>query len=130
MEQSILTESRRTTPGWRNLTAAVAAIAIFGFALGLMFPLLSLILAGRGYSDDVIGLNAAMSPIGILVASLMIPALVRRLGTQGLILGAAFLTAMIVLCYRVMWSIEAWFVLRFLQGMFVATLFVLANPGW
>ena len=34
----------KDTPNWRNVTAAIAAITVFGFALGQMFPLLSLIL--------------------------------------------------------------------------------------
>ena len=51
MERTLATKPGVSAPAWRNLVAAVAAIAIFGFALGLMFPLLSLILAERGFSD-------------------------------------------------------------------------------
>ena len=127
MERTLAKKPAVSARAWRNLVAAVAAIAVFGFALGLMFPLLSLILAERGYSDDLIGLNAAMSPIGILGSSLMIPALARRFGVKPVILGAAFSTALIVLAYKVLWSVEWWFVLRFLQGMSVSTLFVLSE---
>jgi MFS family permease len=127
MERTLATKPGVSATSWRNLAAAVAAIAIFGFALGLMFPLLSLILAERGYSDDLIGLNAAMSPIGILTSSVMIPPLARRFGVKPVILGAAFTTALIVLAYKILWSIEWWFVLRFLQGVSVSTLFVLSE---
>jgi MFS family permease len=127
MERTLATKPGVSAPAWRNLVAAVAAIAIFGFALGLMFPLLSLILAERGFSDDLIGLNAAMSPIGILASSLMIPPLARRFGVKPVILGAAFTTAVIVLAYKLLWSVEWWFVLRLLQGMSVSTLFVLSE---
>ena len=127
MERTLAKKPAVSARAWRNLVAAVAAIAVFGFALGLMFPLLSLILAERGYSDDLIGLNAAMSPIGILASSLMIPSLARRFGVKPVILGAAFSTALIVLAYKVLWSVEWWFVLRFLQGMSVSTLFVLSE---
>src|SRR5262245_3019155 len=121
MDRTLATKPSVPTSAWRNLIAAVAAIAVFGFALGLMFPLLSLILAESGYSDALIGLNAAMSPIGILASSLMIPWLARRFGVKPVILAAAFTTAMIVLAYKVLWSIEWWFVLRFLQGVSVST---------
>jgi len=114
-------------PDWRNLSAAIAAIAVFGFALGLMFPLLSLLLEQRGYSDDVIGLNAAMSPIGILIFSVIIPTLSRRYGHKRVALVAAFVTALLILAYKVLWPIEWWFVLRLLQGMSVSTLFVLSE---
>jgi MFS family permease len=127
MERTLARNPTVTARAWRNLVAAVAAIAVFGFALGLMFPLLSLILAERGYSDDLIGLNAAMSPIGILASSLMIPPLARRFGVKPVILGAAFSTALIVVAYKVLWSVEWWFVLRLLQGMCVSTLFVLSE---
>ncbi len=115
------------TPNWRNVMAAIAAITVFGFALGQMFPLLSLLLAARGYSDDVIGLNAAMSPAGILLSSFIIPAVARRFGGRNVALGAAFATALIIIGYKVFPSLAAWFVLRLLQGMTIATLFVLSE---
>jgi MFS family permease len=68
-----------------------------------------------------------MSPIGILTSALMIPWLARRFGVKPVILAAAFTTAMIVIAYKVLWSVEWWFVLRFLQGMSVSTLFVLSE---
>ncbi|MFO1090568.1 MAG: MFS transporter [Hyphomicrobiales bacterium] len=114
-------------PDWRNLSAAIAAITVFGFALGLMFPLLSLLLERRGYADDVIGLNAAMSPVGILLFSPMIPFVSRRFGHKRAALGAAGITALLILSYKIFWSLEAWFVLRLLQGMAVSTLFVLSE---
>lgn len=116
-----------TRTNWRNVVAAAAAITVFGFALGQMFPLLSLLLEARGYSDDIIGLNAAMSPIGILLAAPFITRSARRFGTRATALWAAFLTALTILAYKVFPSIEAWFVLRLLQGMFVSTLFVLSE---
>ena len=115
------------TPEWRNVMAAIAAITVFGFALGQMFPLLSLILEARGHSDDVIGLNAAMSPAGILVSSFIIPAVARRFGGRNVALGAAFATALIILGYKLFPSLAAWFALRLLQGVTIATLFVLSE---
>lgn len=112
---------------WRNVVAAIAAITIFGFAFGLMFPLLSLILEERGYSDDVIGINAAMSPLGILLSSVFIPVAARRFGARNVSLAAAFATALLILAYKAFPSLSAWFVLRLLQGMLTATLFVLSE---
>lgn len=112
---------------WRNVIAAAGAITVFGFALGQMFPLLSLLLESRGYSDDIIGLNSAMSPIGILLASPLITYFARNYGTRSTALTAAFATALIILSYKVFDSIEAWFVLRLLQGMTISTLFVLSE---
>ena len=66
----------------RNLYAACAAVIVFGFALGLTYPLLSLVLESRGVSASMIGLNAAMAPIGIVAFSVFIPVLARRWGTR------------------------------------------------
>jgi predicted MFS family arabinose efflux permease len=112
---------------WRNVVAAIAAIAVFGFALGQMFPLLSLILEARGYPDDVIGLNAAMSPAGILLSSTIIPPLARRFGARNVALWAAFASALLLLGYKVFPSIGAWFVLRLVHGVMISTLFVLSE---
>lgn len=116
-----------THTNWRNVTAAASAIAVFGFALGQMFPLLSLLLEKQGHSDDLIGLNSAMSPVGILIASPFITPLARRVGTRRVALIAAFLTMLVILSYRLLPTIEAWFALRLLQGMTVSTLFVLSE---
>jgi MFS family permease len=111
----------------RNLYAACAAVIVFGFALGLTYPLLSLVLESRGVSASMIGLNAAMAPIGIVAFSVFIPVLARRWGTRNVAMTAAFLTACVLLAYKVFPSIEAWFVLRLVQGMVVSTLFVLSE---
>ena len=66
-----------------NLSAAIAAITVFGFTLGLMFPLLSLLMEERGISSDMIGYNAAMQPVGIVLAVFAIPGLVRRFRDAG-----------------------------------------------
>jgi MFS family permease len=111
----------------RNLIAACSAITVFGFAFGMSFPLLSLILETRGVSSDMIGINSAMSPIGILLFSPVIPVLAKRFGTRNLAIAAAIVTALVFLSYRVFDSFSAWFVIRLIQGMSISTLFVLSE---
>ena len=111
----------------RNLFAACAAVIVFGFALGLTYPLLSLLMESRGVSESVIGLNSAMAPIGIVSFSVFIPVLARRWGTRNVAMTAAVLTAAVLLSYKVFPSLEAWFALRLIQGMVVSTLFVLSE---
>src|ERR1700754_2448456 len=55
---------------WRTLIAACAAVCVFAFSLGEIFPLLSLNMESWGTSAHVIGLNSAMAPVGILLAGL------------------------------------------------------------
>ena len=115
------------TPDRRNLLAACAAITVFGLALGMTYPLLSLILESRGVSTDMIGINAAMMPIGILLFAPLLPVIAARFGSRRVAVVASLSTAALLLCYRLFDDLGAWFVLRLLQGMSISTLFVLSE---
>lgn len=117
----------RSDSNWRNLIAACAAISVFGFALGITYPLLSLILESRGVTTDMIGINSAMMPIGILLFSGVIPVASLKFGARNVAVIAALLTAALMLSYKVFDSLSAWFVIRLFQGMAVSTLFVLSE---
>jgi MFS family permease len=112
---------------WRNLIAACAAVAVFSFSLGMMFPLLALNMESWGTSSGMIGLNSATAPAGIMFAGLLIPQLARRFGSRNVALGAALLTAATIMTYPLLPTLEAWFALRFLQGATVACLFALSE---
>lgn len=115
------------TANQRNLVAACVAITIFGFAFGMTYPLLSLILESRGVSTDLIGINSAMLPIGILLISPVIPVLATRFGARRVAITAAIATALVILSYKVFDTLAAWFLIRLVQGMSIATLFVLSE---
>ena len=110
----------------RNLIAAIAAISVFGFALGLTFPLLSLLMEKAGISAEVIGYNTAMQPVGILLAGFAIPAAVRNWGARNTAIAASFLAALISLAYPHL-PITPWFVLRVIQGFSVSILFSISE---
>jgi len=110
-----------------NLIAAISAITVFGFTLGLMFPLLSLIMEARGVDADMIGYNAAMQPLGIVLSIFTIPPLVRRFGAKRVVIGAAILTATVILAYPMAPIFWWWFALRILHGFFVSTLFAISE---
>ena len=112
---------------WANLVAAFAAISVFGFAFGMSHPLLSLILEARGVSPEMIGFNAAMAPIGVLLSASMIPVLARWFGSRNVAVVAAALTAVLLLAYKVFDRLDVWFMLRLLQGVSISTLFVLSE---
>lgn len=111
----------------RTLIAACSAITVFGLAFGMTYPLLSLTLEGRGVSADMIGLNTAMMPLGILIFSPFIPKIAKLIGAKRLAVVAALITGLLILCYKAFDNLGAWFIIRILQGMSVATLFVLSE---
>jgi MFS family permease len=114
-------------PNWRNVIAACAAITVFGFPLGLTYPLLSLILEDRGVSSELIGLNGAMMPLGILLFSVVIPKVTKRFGGRNVAIGAALVTALTILAYKQFDTLSAWFLIRLVQGMSISVLFVLSE---
>ena len=100
-----------------NLLAAVAAITVFGFTFGLMFPLLSLIMESKGVPSQWIGINSAMHPIGIVLSIFVIPYAVRRFGAKRAVIGSGLITAAVIVCYPLFPIFWWWFVLRLLQGL-------------
>jgi len=106
-----------------NLFAAIAAITVFGFALGLMFPLLSLVMEKNGVSPKVIGYNTAMQPLGILMAGFFLPHMTRRFGTKPVAIAAALLTGTLIVTYPFIPIFWGWFAMRLIQGSAVAVLF-------
>ena len=87
------------TLSWRNLVAACAAVCVFSFSLGEMFPLLALNMESWGINAKISGLNTAMAPVGILLAGLVIPKLSHSFGPKPVAITMAFLTAIIFLAY-------------------------------
>lgn len=110
-----------------NLLAAIAAITVFGFTFGLMFPLLSLIMESKGIPSHVIGYNSAIHPLGIVMSVFAIPYVVRRFGAKRSVIGAGFVTAAVIVSYPFVPIFWGWFVLRFLQGFFVSVLFAISE---
>ena len=102
-------------------------MTVFGLALGMTYPLLSLILESRGVSADMIGINAAMMPIGILLFAPVIPVVTRRFGAHQVAITAAVGTVALLLGYKIFDDLASWFVLRLLHGILISTLFILSE---
>ena len=80
----------------KNLVAAIATIVVADIGFGLTYPLLNIILESRRVDAAVIGLNAAMGPLGIILSGPFIPRLVARFGGRRLAL-AAMIAIIVVL---------------------------------
>ena len=112
---------------WRNLIAACAAVCVFAFSLGELFPLLALTMRSWGVSEAMIGLNTAMAPVGILIAGLIIPKLSHSFGAKPVAIFMAMATGVLFLLYPTFPDLYVWFPLRLAQGIFGATLFALSE---
>jgi MFS family permease len=122
-EQSTVVEE---TP-WAAIAGVIATVSVFAIAQGLSYPLLSFILQRQGVSPALIGLSAAMSPIGFILSSPLIPAVSRRFGAGRTALTCAALSAIVLALIGWTQDVYAWFVLRFLLGVAVNPLYVLSE---
>lgn len=111
-------ESLALTPGQRRLSLLAVNLSVLSAGLGIaaLVPLIALRLAARNVDATVIGLNAAMFPLAVLLVGPLLPRLLARLGTlRALYLGLS-LMALSVLLMPVLPGLGAWFALRFLGG--------------
>lgn len=112
---------------WAAITGVMATVSVFAIAQGLAYPLLSFILKAKGTPAALIGLSAAMTPLGLIASAPLIPALSRRFGERATALTCAVAAG--VLFAAIGWTRELgpWFPLRFLLGVVVGPLYVLSE---
>jgi MFS family permease len=110
-----------------NLVAAIATVAACDIALGLTLQLLPLLMEREGFAAWVMGANAAMGPIGILVAGPFLPRIISRVGSKRAIAAALVVLVAALLAFRLAPSIWLWFPIRFLFGVAAGTLFTVSE---
>ena len=66
---------------------------MFGVTYGLSAPLIALDLAQRGFDETLIGLNAAMHAVGVLLVASVLPRLAARFGQRPVIVTALLASA-------------------------------------
>ena len=125
-----MTASTLTTedpPQWAALAGVTAALAMFGAAQGLSYPLFTLLMQRQGISPALIGLSAAMMPVGLILSASFVPVAVRLFGARNLGVGCALAGALCFLAIGYLQNWVAWFVIRFLVGFAINPLYVLGE---
>lgn len=107
--------------------AVIATAAMFGLTYSLSAPLIAMNMAREGASETLIGMNAAMHAIGVLITALLLPRLVARLGPRRLILLSLAASACVLVVFGLIPNIWLWFPLRLLLGMAAEALFVVSE---
>jgi MFS family permease len=106
------------TPRQRRLSLLALNACVFSvsIAFGALQPLITLRQAHQGIDATLIGLNAAMFPLAVLLAGPLLPRVMHRLGAvRAMIAGLVVMTLAILLLPSLPF-LPAWFVLRFLTG--------------
>ncbi|MCB1379880.1 MAG: MFS transporter [Alphaproteobacteria bacterium] len=116
-----------TSPRYGNLVAAIATVAACDIAMGLTLQLLPLLMERNGYAAWIIGANAAMGPIGILIAGPFLPRIAGNFGTRRIVYIVTIMLVLVLLAMKLSPSIWLWFPLRFLFGIAAGTLFTVSE---
>ncbi|MBB4192544.1 MFS family permease [Rhizobium aethiopicum] len=115
---------------WTAMAGIIATVTAFDVAQGLTYPLLSFILERQGTTTGLIGLSAAMTPLGFIISAPLIPALSRGVGGARLAILCSILAALTLVAIAWTQQVWAWMPLRFLLGFFSNPLYVISEPGW
>src|SRR3954454_18509390 len=81
-------------PEWTRIGVVSITVGIFAVAVGLSSPLLALVLKRQDLSGFLIGANAAMMPIGLLISSICVPHLAQRRGAYPIAVACAATAAL------------------------------------
>jgi MFS family permease len=109
------------------MAGIIATVTVFAVAQGLTYPLLSFILERQGTPPGLIGLSAAMTPLGFIASAPLIPALARRMGGARLAILCSILAALTLIAIAWTQEVWAWMPLRFLLGFFANPLYVISE---
>jgi MFS family permease len=109
------------------MAGTIATVTMFAMAQGLTYPLLSFILERQGTTPGLIGLSAAMTPLGFIVSAPLVPALARRAGGARLAILCSILAALTLVAIAWTQEVWAWMPLRFLLGFFANPLYVISE---
>lgn len=112
---------------WLCVAALITCIGVFGLALGLTYPLLSLMMAEAGMSDFMIGLNGAMTGVGLVLSTFFLPRLIRLLGGFRIVALSLAISATGMLLFPVTDPETHWFVLRVIVGAALNAIFVVSE---
>ena len=109
------------------MATIISTAAIFGLTYGLSAPLIAVSLAARGAGESLIGLNAAMHAVGVLMIATVLPRLTARFGQRALIVAALVASALLLVAFPLIDIVWVWFPLRLLLGTAAEVLLVLSE---
>jgi MFS family permease len=109
------------------LAAMISSAAAVGAGISLGLPLLSLVLAARGISGWLIGLNTAMAGIASLAVIPFVTPLAIRFGASRLLLASLMLTAVSFYGFHLIDNFWAWFPLRLVFHGALTAAFVMSE---
>ena len=113
----------------RCISALIATLAVVSIASSLTWPILAEALRNQGYSESMIGINAAVQFLGIIVVALAAPRIIPALGFFRTIALGLVVVGLMLIALPTFRGFETWMLIRFLLGMGNSLLFT-AGDTW
>lgn len=111
---------------WSLIAHYISSMSI-GLAIGGVVPLIAVTLENRGVDSVLIGINSAMTSVGVLMVAPFATTIVRRIGASiGMAVGLV-VCALSVLLMAFVENIWLWLMLRFLVGAGVSIHWVVSE---
>ncbi|WP_083206514.1 MFS transporter [Stappia indica] len=111
------------------IAVVLLLVGVFGLAQGLTYPLLSFILERQGTPAWLIGSNAAMMALGLILSAPLVPQLAIRFGAARLAIASALLLAVLFALIGTVQALWLWFPARFLLGVGINGLYI-SSETW
>jgi MFS family permease len=110
-----------------TIVAAIATVACCDVAMGLTLQLLPLLMEQNDLPAWIMGLNAAMAPLGIMLGGPFLPRIVGHSGTKSVVYASIGMILVTLAAFKIFSGIAAWFVIRFVFGLAAGTLFTVSE---
>jgi MFS family permease len=114
-------------PDWRSIAAVTAGISILSAMMGLTYPLLAFNLNRWGVSPTMIGINAAMMGLGLLLAGWIMPRVIMRIGLRRAAILCITGTTAVFALYPLFPGLVPWFPIRLAHGFISSGIFIICD---
>ncbi len=114
-------------PDWAAIGVVILGVTAFSVGQGLTYPLIALVLEGRGVSSSLSGLNASVFAFGLAASTLMIGRLTAMLRGDKLIIAGLLGASASLSAFAFFDQLWVWFVARFLLGFSTSIIFTLSE---
>jgi len=112
---------------WWGLAAVMVSAVTTGLTIGMTIPLIALTMAAAGAGTALIGINAAMPALGILLTAPLAPWLIAVLGLVPTLVLGCVVSAVSLVLFPVFDSMVGLFALRIAAGFGLALLWVVSE---
>lgn len=116
-----------TPVDWRSVAAVTAGISILSAMIGLTYPLIAFNLNRWGVSPTMIGFNAAMTGLGLMLAGWVIPSVITRFGLKRTAILCISATTAVFALYPLFPGLVPWFPIRFAHGFVSSGIFIICD---